>query len=173
MGEARGEVNLLQEPFGTERRGQLGAEDLQGDIAIMAEIVSEEYDSHATPPDFPYDPIPVAQRRFETTAKIGQVPTLQWPLPRYRLLSPAASGSLDQREQSVPSSRHSASQPLGFGHFAHYLGRPECRISRSHADSCCCSPARPIGRSPRRWHNTWGSRCARSPFAVLPTARSS
>jgi hypothetical protein len=50
MLEPGSQPNLPLKSFGSERRSQLGMQNLQCDWAIMAEVVSQVHSGHTTPP---------------------------------------------------------------------------------------------------------------------------
>ena len=50
MAEAGGGLDLAQEALGAERGGELGAEDLDGDLAVVLEIFGEIDGGHAARP---------------------------------------------------------------------------------------------------------------------------
>ncbi len=44
--QAGGELDLAEEPVGTDGGREVGAEDLQGDLAVVAEVLGQEHDGH-------------------------------------------------------------------------------------------------------------------------------
>ncbi len=71
MRERRGEMDFFEEAVGPEGGGQLGAQHLQCDVAVVSQVAREKHHRHPAPPDFPFDPIPPTQGIGDTTAKIG------------------------------------------------------------------------------------------------------
>ena len=61
MLEPRGDVNLAQEALGAQAGGQLGAQHLEGDLPLMAEVVGEVHRGHAAPPELLQERVAVAQ----------------------------------------------------------------------------------------------------------------
>ena len=88
MAEARRDADLAQEALRSECRGEFRVKHLDGDVAIMAKVVRQIYDRHATSPELAIDPIPFTQglgdARFEgvhgailsVRAPLGEVPVL-------------------------------------------------------------------------------------------------
>ena len=46
VGEAGGELDLAEEPVGADGGREVGAEDLEGDLAVVAEVLGQEDDGH-------------------------------------------------------------------------------------------------------------------------------
>ena len=61
MAEAGGGGDLLQETLGAEGGGQLWAEDLEGDLALVLEILSEVHRGHPAPVAFALDAVAVGE----------------------------------------------------------------------------------------------------------------
>ena len=49
MREPRGDADLASEAFGAKQRAQLGAKDLDGDLAVMLQVVGQVDGGHASP----------------------------------------------------------------------------------------------------------------------------
>ena len=47
VGETGGELDLAEEPLGADRGREVGPEDLEGDLAVVAEVLGQEHDGHA------------------------------------------------------------------------------------------------------------------------------
>ena len=62
MVETGGDLNLLEKPGCPERRGQLGPEHLQGNRALILQILGEEDVRHSPVPHFPLDPVTASER---------------------------------------------------------------------------------------------------------------
>src|SRR6266545_1016821 len=73
MGKPGDKANLPEEPLGSDRDGELRVNDLEGDVAVMPEVVGEIDRGGATPPQkgeapirLPFDSVPIGERRRET-----------------------------------------------------------------------------------------------------------
>ena len=55
MGEPGRHLDLAQEPVGTNLRSQFGTQDLECDIAVMADIVRQEHERHTSLAEFTVD----------------------------------------------------------------------------------------------------------------------
>jgi hypothetical protein len=71
MGESRGELDLEQETLGADLGGDFRAQHLERNLAIVAEIVREEDDRHATFAELAADRVAAGECRFETGLKGG------------------------------------------------------------------------------------------------------
>lgn len=49
------DLDLSQKPLGAERGGQLAPQHLDGNLALVLQVVSEVYDRHAAAADFALD----------------------------------------------------------------------------------------------------------------------
>ncbi len=65
MGEARGDLDLPQEPLGAERCGQLGMQDLDGDSAAVLGILGEVHRRHTAPAELALDAVAAGERGGE------------------------------------------------------------------------------------------------------------
>ncbi len=59
MLEIGGGLDLGEEPLGADHRGQLGPEDLDGDLALVPEVVGEVDRGHAARPELALDAVAV------------------------------------------------------------------------------------------------------------------
>ena len=62
--------DLALEPFGAERGGQLGVQDLERDRAVVPEVVGEEHRRHAAAPELALEPVPVCQAALELVTEV-------------------------------------------------------------------------------------------------------
>ena len=60
--QPRGGADFAQEPFATERRAKIGMQDLEGDVAIVLDVVREVDGGHATLTQLALDPVAVGKR---------------------------------------------------------------------------------------------------------------
>ena len=74
MGEPRRDFDLPQEALGTERGGDLGAEDLDGDRTAVLEIPREIHRRHPAAPQLALQRVAVGQSRAETIERRGGHP---------------------------------------------------------------------------------------------------
>ena len=72
VAEAGGGGDLAQEALGAERGGELGAEDLDGDLAVVLEVVGEVDRGHAALAELALDAVAVGQRRGEAVEWAGR-----------------------------------------------------------------------------------------------------
>ena len=71
MPEARGRLDLAQEALGAERGGELGAQDLDRDLAVVPEVLGEVDRGHAARAELALDPVAVGERRVEAVRGCG------------------------------------------------------------------------------------------------------
>ena len=71
MLEVRGGLDLAQEALGADDGGELGAEDLDGDGAIVLEVVREVDGGHAARTELALDAVAVGQRRSKTRGGVS------------------------------------------------------------------------------------------------------
>ena len=71
MLEPGGETDLALESVRPHANRQLGVEYLQGDLAIVPEILSEVDPGHAALPQLPLDPVAIGEGRGETGSGVG------------------------------------------------------------------------------------------------------
>jgi hypothetical protein len=85
------DMDLAGEPVGSHRGGQLGAEDLEGDVAVVLEVVRQVHGGHAADPDFTLNAIAAAEGGSETWRSVShgwqqttgyEAPALLFPLAR-------------------------------------------------------------------------------------------
>jgi hypothetical protein len=76
MGESRGEPDLPEEPRGAEGGGQLPAQDLQGDGAVVLPVLAQPDRGHAATPDLTLDRVAAPQRLGNAVRR------LRHPAPR-------------------------------------------------------------------------------------------
>ncbi len=65
MLEVGGDFDLFQEPLGTEDGGELGPEDLEGDLAVMFEVLGEIDGRHPAVAQLPLDTVAGRERGRE------------------------------------------------------------------------------------------------------------
>ena len=65
MLQPRGRTDLAQEPLATERRAEVGMQHLDGDIAIVLEIMGEIHGGHAARAEFAFDAVVAGERRLQ------------------------------------------------------------------------------------------------------------
>ena len=73
MGELRGDLDLAQEPLGPERRGNLGAEHLEGDAALVAEVPGEVDRGHPAAAELALDRVAIRQGRLQAGEHVRHV----------------------------------------------------------------------------------------------------
>src|SRR5206468_10023864 len=76
--------DLTQEALDPEHRGELGAQHLQGDFAIVLQVPGEIHGRHATGTDFKLDWVVLGEGRPDTFERIGH------GVPSYRAAKRAA-----------------------------------------------------------------------------------
>ena len=72
MLQAGGDPDLLEESLGSERGGELGAEDLERDGPVVPEVVREVDHGHAAAPELTLDAVPIGQGGREGVGCFGQ-----------------------------------------------------------------------------------------------------
>ena len=74
-----GEPDLALEALGPERGGQLGVEHLEGDRAVVLDVVREEDRGHAAAAELALERVAVAQAFLELRAQVGHArPVGSW-----------------------------------------------------------------------------------------------
>ena len=63
--QAGGNLDFAQEAIGAEGRGELGAEDLYRDLAMMLQVFSEVDRGHAAHAEFAQQPVAIGERGSE------------------------------------------------------------------------------------------------------------
>jgi hypothetical protein len=86
MLQVRGGPDLAQEPLGADDGGELGAQHLDGDLAVVLEVVGEVDGGHAAGTEFALEPVAVGEGR----AQAFQVAHRAFPLGRPRRCTSAA-----------------------------------------------------------------------------------
>ena len=71
MLELGGDLDLAEEPVGPDRGGKLRAEDLDGDLTVVTDVVREVYGGHATFADQTLDGIALFERGTQQFEHIG------------------------------------------------------------------------------------------------------
>jgi hypothetical protein len=69
VAESGGEPDLLKKPLGADEIAELGPEDLDGDPAIVLEILGEVDRGHPALPELALDPIAASQRGDEPAGR--------------------------------------------------------------------------------------------------------
>jgi hypothetical protein len=59
--QLRGDLDLAQKPFRAQRRGDLVAQDLDGDGPVVSPVAGEEYDRHPAAAELPLNRVAVRQ----------------------------------------------------------------------------------------------------------------
>ncbi len=77
MIEAGGDLDFREEAFGTERGGELGPQDLDGDVAIVLEVLREIDRGHAARAELPLDAVAVGQSRGDASGGLAHLPTFR------------------------------------------------------------------------------------------------
>jgi hypothetical protein len=65
-------LDLAQEPLGADGVGQLGAQDLERDLAVVLDVVGEVDDSHAARAELALDAVVVRQGGVQGLDRVGQ-----------------------------------------------------------------------------------------------------
>ena len=71
MGEPGGELDLAEEPFGADGGREVGPEDLEGDLAVVAQVVGEEDDGHAALAELALEAVAPGEAGFELLLQCG------------------------------------------------------------------------------------------------------
>ena len=58
-------LDLAQEPLGADHRGELGAQDLDGDLAVVLEVLGQVHRGHAALAQLALDAVAVGERGGE------------------------------------------------------------------------------------------------------------
>ncbi len=72
MAELTGDADLAGEPFGAEHGGELGTEDLDGDRAIVFQVVGKVDSGHAAVAEFALEAVAAGQGSREVRSDISQ-----------------------------------------------------------------------------------------------------
>ena len=73
MLEPGGEADLAEEALGAEGGGELGVEDLEGDGAVVLEVLGEEDGGHATAAELALERVAAAKPCLELCPQVGHV----------------------------------------------------------------------------------------------------
>ena len=65
MGEAGGDLDLLEKPLGAEGDRHLGMEHLDGNLTVVLQVSGEIHDGHPTPSQFVTDVVPGGESRLQ------------------------------------------------------------------------------------------------------------
>ena len=65
MGEAGGHLDLAQEALGADLDPDFGAEDLEGDLAVVADIAGEKDEGHAALAQLAFESVAAGEARRE------------------------------------------------------------------------------------------------------------
>ena len=71
MLELGGDLDLAQEPLGTDDRGELGMQHLDGDLAVVLEVLRQVDGGHAAPAELALDQVAVGQGGGEAGKGVG------------------------------------------------------------------------------------------------------
>jgi hypothetical protein len=71
MLEPGGELDLALEPLGPERHGELGVVHLEGDGAVMLEVLGEKDRGHAAAAELPFERVAVSQTLAQLRHRVG------------------------------------------------------------------------------------------------------
>jgi len=69
--EPRGEPDLPLKPLGAERRGEVGVEHLERDVAVVLEVAGEVDGGHSAPAEHALQQVSVAERIGERIGDVG------------------------------------------------------------------------------------------------------
>jgi hypothetical protein len=69
--EPGGEADLALEALGAERGRELRQEDLEGDWAVVPEVLGQVDHSHAAPAELALDPVVIRQAAFKLLAQVS------------------------------------------------------------------------------------------------------
>ena len=76
--EVGGELDLGQEPLGADDGRELGAEQLERDPPVVAEVLGQVDGGHAAGADLALDPVAVGQGELEAALRLGHAAGLWW-----------------------------------------------------------------------------------------------
>ena len=91
MGEAGGEGDLPEEPLAAEYRRELGPQDLEGDPAVMLEILGKIHRRHAPAPELALERVAAGENFLESGEQIKS--------PDMRLFERAMRERMEELEQ--------------------------------------------------------------------------
>ena len=72
MGELGGEPDFAEKPIGADRLRDIGPQNLEGDIAIVAKVVGEVDRGHPAAAELTFYRIGLCERRLELGAEVGR-----------------------------------------------------------------------------------------------------
>ena len=70
MGERGGELDLAEEALAAERRGEVLVEDLDGDVAVVLEVVGEVDGRHAAGAELALDAVAIVEGGCEQSGGV-------------------------------------------------------------------------------------------------------
>jgi hypothetical protein len=70
MVEIRRDFDLTEEPRDAQRLGEIGVEDLEGDLAVVTQVLGEIHRAHPALPEFALDRVAVRERQAK---RVGEV----------------------------------------------------------------------------------------------------
>ncbi len=65
VGKPRRDLDLTQEPVGSQRGGQLGPQHLHGHLAVVFQVLGEVNRGHATSAEFLFECVVLGESCFE------------------------------------------------------------------------------------------------------------
>ena len=74
--EVGGELDLGEEPLGADDGGELRAQNLERDLAVVPEVLGQVHRRHPACADLAFDPVTVGERRLEPVEQLWHVETL-------------------------------------------------------------------------------------------------
>jgi hypothetical protein len=112
-------ADLGQEPVAPERRTQVRVQDLDGDVAVVLEIVREIHRRHSTGTELPLDAIAVGERVRQPRAAIAHG-AARWPARRFATIAGrfwitiTRDDGFDRMYTNVRPSGETSKLPCGF-----------------------------------------------------------
>ncbi len=70
MREVSGDLDLAEEPLGTDGGGEFGAQDLHGNPAVVLQVPCEIDGRHTPSADLPLDGVAVGEGGFESVENV-------------------------------------------------------------------------------------------------------
>ena len=93
-------LDLAEEPLGPDDGGELGAQDLDRDFAVVAEVLGQVDGGHAALAELPLDAVAVGEEALQAGHRLGHWHGLGWG--RWKMEGRGAGG---QREGSLDGRR--------------------------------------------------------------------
>jgi hypothetical protein len=96
MRKSGGDLDLAQEALGADGAREIGVQDLHRDAAVVAQVLGEVHDGHATSAEFALQPVAVAESLGEVPFRFGHtgpLPCIIRQRSRKTLLPSAAATS--------------------------------------------------------------------------------